>query len=101
MKFNLNKEYKRRWIYALRSGEYKQTKLSLCDSVGYCCLGVLCMLNALRFEKSLSIGLFYNDELYDLKNSTYLRGEDINVLANMNDCGKTFDEIADYIEENL
>ncbi len=32
------------WIAALRSGEYAQTSLRLRDSVGFCCLGVLCDL---------------------------------------------------------
>jgi hypothetical protein len=29
------------WTAALRSGKYNQTSESLCDSSGYCCLGVL------------------------------------------------------------
>lgn len=32
----------RKLIAALRSGKYKQTKFSLHDSTGYCCLGVAC-----------------------------------------------------------
>lgn len=28
------------WIAALRSGEYSQTRGSLCDKSGFCCLGV-------------------------------------------------------------
>ena len=30
------------WVDALRSGEYPQTKYSLQDKTGYCCLGVAC-----------------------------------------------------------
>lgn len=42
-------DIKRRWVDALRSGEYKQGKYRLAqsngdDKVGYCCLGVLCDL---------------------------------------------------------
>jgi hypothetical protein len=30
------------WITALESGEYKQTRYSLSDAEGFCCLGVAC-----------------------------------------------------------
>lgn len=33
-----------KWIAALRSGEYKQTKGALRKADGFCCLGVLCDL---------------------------------------------------------
>ncbi len=33
-----------KWINALRSGEYKQTKARLQDNSGFCCLGVACKL---------------------------------------------------------
>ncbi len=32
------------WITALRSGEYKQGHGALQDAIGYCCLGVACVL---------------------------------------------------------
>lgn len=32
----------KKWVAALRSGEYKQTKEYLHDPNGYCCLGVAC-----------------------------------------------------------
>ncbi len=42
----MNKEYKTKWINALRSGEYKQGKGQLRYSINglelFCCLGVLC-----------------------------------------------------------
>lgn len=34
----------RKWITALRSGKYNQTRSTLQDSKGYCCLGVACDL---------------------------------------------------------
>ena len=37
----MNLEIAARWTAALRSGEYKQTTQKLCDSGGFCCLGVL------------------------------------------------------------
>ena len=38
----MNSKIKKRWLTALRSGDYKQSKNSLKSSDGYCCLGVLC-----------------------------------------------------------
>lgn len=35
-------EIKKRWVEALRSGEYQQAKDYLVSPDGYCCLGVLC-----------------------------------------------------------
>lgn len=35
------KELLAKWLAALRSGEYKQSRESLYDGNGYCCLGVL------------------------------------------------------------
>jgi hypothetical protein len=35
-------ELKEKWVAALRSGEYAQTKGVLRDKEGFCCLGVLC-----------------------------------------------------------
>jgi len=37
-------ENRRKWVAALRSGEYPQTQGILRDSDGYCCLGVACEL---------------------------------------------------------
>ncbi len=46
----MNAEWKKKWVEALRSGEYEKGKNSLAvNSVGslsYCCLGVLCDLVA-------------------------------------------------------
>lgn len=40
----MNKKVKKKWVKALRSGKYKQTRETLKDKHGYCCLGVLCDL---------------------------------------------------------
>lgn len=36
------KSNREKWIQALESGEYQQTRGVLHDGVGYCCLGVAC-----------------------------------------------------------
>ena len=38
----MKKEIKARWVAALRSGEYEQSKNFLKGEYGFCCLGVLC-----------------------------------------------------------
>ena len=40
----MKKTIANKWVKALRSGKYTQTKNNLCDDVGHCCLGVLCEL---------------------------------------------------------
>ena len=37
----MNPEIKAKWLAALRSGEYEQTRETLRNSKGFCCLGVL------------------------------------------------------------
>lgn len=76
-------EIKKEWIAKLRSGEYKQIKKWIQDAEGYCCLGVLCY--------AVSVEAYY-----ELSDQTCI------TLINMNDEeGKTFHEIADWIEEHL
>lgn len=40
----INKKDIKKWVAALRGGEYKQTRQRLQDDKGYCCLGVACEL---------------------------------------------------------
>jgi hypothetical protein len=43
----MNQEIKKRWVEALRSGEYEQGRKHLHPEAGkYCCLGVLCDLHS-------------------------------------------------------
>jgi hypothetical protein len=37
----MKQEIKEKWVAALRSGEYQQTRSTLRDGTGFCCLGVL------------------------------------------------------------
>lgn len=38
---SMNPDIKKRWLEALRSGEYEQGREALCSDGKYCCLGVL------------------------------------------------------------
>jgi len=44
----MNKKVKKKWLKALRSGEYKQTKNLLKNKDKYCCLGVLCDIHSIE-----------------------------------------------------
>lgn len=111
----MNPELKARWLVALRSGKYKQTRRVLKNDAGFCCLGVLCdLINPNVWVKSPSGGYNHNDGVSSTPSSeipsaskTGITDLDhagrgaAGILANMNDHGKSFREIADYIEKNL
>lgn len=104
-------EFKADWLKALRSDSYNQCAEELYNSSsnGYCCLGVagsICGLSDSHLEghSFLNIG-----KLKGLKGMGKIpiilrRGSEskiIDLLANANDGGHTFEEIADWIEEYL
>jgi hypothetical protein len=43
----MNKANMRKWVAALRSGDYLQTQGALHKDDGYCCLGVVCEISKL------------------------------------------------------
>ncbi len=117
----MKKDIATKWVSALRSGEYKQGSEHLCESGHHCCLGVLCELyiehtgdllfSILKQDSEVvsyggcsevlpaevmqwsgmetCTGTLYNDDMTEATNS----------LAEMNDSGHPFDELADIIEE--
>lgn len=108
-KYSLPREFAEKWVRALRSGEYKQdSKRGLLKSrTGYCCLGVACkMVGVKSFKNAQWITL----ETYGLPKVP--NGIPIEIhgyatvnplvkeLSSMNDKGKTFPQIADWIESN-
>ena len=114
----MNKDIKKKWVDALRSGEYTQGRDALKNGDGqYCCLGVLCDLAAREgvVKETAKYGEFYYDGASSLPpvsvmswaslNDIFKRVEYKNVpvpLDALNDsyC-LTFNEIADLIEEQL
>jgi hypothetical protein len=101
----MDQQIKKQWVVALRSGKYKQgreylrTKLSD-GSYSYCCLGVLCDIKDDYIWKNYDYGYiespgFNTLEWEKLEYSTAQK------LADMNDNGASFGEIADWIEANL
>lgn len=128
MENKLDKEFKDKWIAALRSGEYLQAKESLRghafdknedmipDKWGYCCLGVAAHMQGLDMEEFGSCGMLdeinttYTQELgipsllckpYKEKIANTYVETIAGKLAEMNDSGKSFIEISNWIEKNL
>lgn len=105
------------WVQALRSGEYRQTKNYLSTDDGYCCLGVLCevaIADGLEIDCQDYGTVFYDGEdailpqsvqewadLGQANPSIDWEADDVCSLAELNDHGGTFDEIALVIEEQL
>lgn len=106
----MKKSIAMKWVAALRSGEYKQTKWVLKNAEGYCCLGVLCKVMGKRFTPSTSgngmkaclgkIAVLPSKVVEESGMRTcegYLNTEQS--LVDLNDSGETFSEIADIIEK--
>jgi hypothetical protein len=119
----MHQHIKKLWVDALRSGSYQQGRNHLRRGDTYCCLGVLCDLHDQSQNRT---GWSKDDEL---PLCTYLGCDvllpptvrkwaaitrrtldtpffltDVSVeskLSLMNDRGASFDEIADFIEQNL
>lgn len=106
----MDKVIKEKWIAALRSGEYTQAQNRLRikngdNSFSYCCLGVLCNIIDPDGWKDADCWLYDGKEQAGIP-SALCGPYDISLrsqwdLAEMNDNGKNFTEIADYIEKNL
>jgi len=111
----MNEQVKEKWLSALRSGDYKQTKSCLHKGDGFCCLGVLCDLYGKEHNvewKLVDAGIYYEFQdkkaILPLSVIEWAGVEDDNPeicgetpLSRLNDTGYTFNEIADIIEEHL
>jgi hypothetical protein len=97
-----------KWVAALRSGLYHQTKDRLSDDQGFCCLGVLCDLSGTGRWEYGRLGKTYlgNDgllpaEVRDWAGMSGALGEiagEGRSLSQLNDNGYSFTTIADIIE---
>jgi hypothetical protein len=77
--YKLPKEFTLKWLKALRSGYYNQSTGYLCNDVGYCCLGVACMLNGAKREDIFGVKYLTNKYIPD---DIFFQSLDI-YLANM------------------
>lgn len=90
-------ELKTKWLKGLRGRKYKQGKSRLKHSGRHCCLGVLCEVDGRkisRWQTTLRDG--HIDLLWAIGGS-----ENQDTLMRMNDAGKSFRKIADWIEKNI
>jgi hypothetical protein len=108
------KERLKELVKALRSGEYKQTKESLRNEEGYCCLGVACDLygkiNNVSWGETLDF--LYESTVLPLEVKEYfgfehnfgfnyyLEGRGYKPLTWLNDNLFDFNQIADLIEKH-
>jgi hypothetical protein len=113
----MKKEWAKRWVRALISGEYPQTRNCLRDSTGYDPLGVLADISGLGYYSSVPFekgeelqprGFILHETsesapptvLGQLEELVGLRFESIGILAEMNDKGMPFKHIAGYIAKH-
>lgn len=123
----MNQEVKQKWVDALRSGKYEQGSGILRYRDRFCCLGVLCDLYAQDHpeakwaigENPVSLIKYYSFDVNEYSQVYYLSptiyewaGLDEHnpivvfqgkkrYLADLNDMGYDFKQIADLIEKNL
>lgn len=121
-KEHVNQELLKEWVAALRSGEYAQGKKRLNQGGKFCCLGVLCELTAerLQLQREVSDGdTGYNENFTVLPEPVaeligFLTGGGgvwynplvelapefltETSLAELNDSGFSFNQIADVME---
>lgn len=103
----MDQKLKRKWIKALRSGKYEQGGDHLKRGNRFCCLGVLADIQGCTWErgeptkKSKNVGMLHQESVLLSPSFCGIRKSTQNSLAEMNDNGSTFAEIADYIEKRM
>lgn len=101
----LDKKFKNKWIKALKGGKFTQGegRLYKKDESGekYCCLGVAGIICGIPKEMLYKSFLERYPLSYNIPKDIKGQKEVAAHLANMNDNGKSFEEIADYIKKNL
>lgn len=101
----------RKWIKALRSGQYKQGTHQLVshDRGKFCCLGVLADLQGAEFDDTDPPRLVLNGKAKgkgyylpaSMAQAAGLKNSDQKRLGRMNDRGETFKDIAKHIEDKI
>jgi hypothetical protein len=107
----MNPTVKKQWLEALRSGKYQQGNGRLRSSRDgvdrFCCLGVLCDLLEPESWTETSVPGFYRHSIHEgypgstVLESAGLEHDQCQILASMNDNGKSFEDVAQFIEVTL
>lgn len=93
-----------KWVEELRGTRYTQAQLLLREGQGHCCLGVLCdIVDPGAWKMREGVWYWYlGDEPYESTTpARLLKVHYARTLANMNDRGDSFTEIAEWIETNI
>lgn len=101
----INKPLMKKWVKALRGGKYKQVRNTLKTDDGYCCLGVLCEVSGLKFNKNVD-GHYYVDNCVGTLPPTLKQKIGIsstqNTLILLNDTKRySFRRIATFLEKKF
>ena len=100
----MDKDFVKKWIEALRSGKYEQGKGKLFKDNFYCCLGVAGICAQIPLSEMYDKDSFFYPKFKKYPDLPKELSESVlgNKLAIMNDCDEmSFNEIANYLEENL
>ena len=103
----MNTENKAKWVAALRSGKFTQTRSMLFNNMdgGFCCLGVeFKVVHGFQENTGCGGGCFLDLETRaweSVLEDDGISQKDIQILAGMNDTGFSFAAIADWIEAHL
>lgn len=109
----MNKKVKEKWIKALRSGKYKQTRMGVLRTKrnAFCCLGVLCdVVDPKSWQKKDSNAYddHYSHQGHDTWPTNSITGklgitpDTVITLVKLNDDAHySFNKIADWVEKNL
>lgn len=107
----MDKKLKTKWLKALRSGKYRQGGCYLKNGRKFCCLGVLADIQGAKWHSNSltytevpeikNINPGWQHDMLTPREAGGLRTSVMKTLATMNDDGKTFKEIADYIEKRI
>jgi hypothetical protein len=113
----MQQEWAKRWVSALNSGRYSQTRHCLRDGTGYDPLGVLADISGLGYYSDVPVEegeehkprgfLLYDDGetapptvLGQLETLAGLKFITIGTIAEMNDRGLPFKDVAAFIARN-
>lgn len=109
----MRKEYRERLVTALRSGEFEQGHGALNKDGKFCCMGVFCEVEGLpkteretNGSKYILYGYKGKETIHlppaSLRSKARLTDDNLIKLIHLNDSNKkSFEEIADWIEEHL
>lgn len=115
----LDPEFKAKWLAELRSGKHKQGRNTMYDTAtdGLCCLAVAGLVCGLSKDEMAGVDIItqrLRNDVPEKKLALSKKAADLHYpemlaamdsvgkdLAEMNDDGKSFSEIADWIETNL